>query len=436
VDLNGNGSLDHVTPNSVSYGFEEFTGINQPGFFDPTGNGVYQQSIDASQLPEGMHYVHARAFRHRNPNTTAGGDPSTAGDGGPAVFTDFRQGVYVDRLPPQSEVVSFDPFSQFQSQRDLVAHSVDGTADSMHIFLNLPAARTDAEILAAVNAGQGQAGRVDTNLFVYGFNLVPSGNNVVTLVTFEITGNYSIQRLPGLFVTTERGLGIGDLDFDNQYTPFDMGPGIGSFEDVLNSLNAKFNPAADTNADGRVDTRDLFDLKNYLVPAGASQATLDALRQVVIRRGDLNDSGVTDVADIDWLQANRGPATDWELDLNVDGVVNDTDLGLLLEEVFGTLAGDANLDGVVDGQDFVAWNTHKFTAGNGWSSGDFNGDNVVDGSDFVIWNSHKFQSGSGGNPYNYQPPTAAVPEPASSVGCWLLFTLMYRGWRRHVTKGA
>lgn len=423
VDLNGNGMIDHVTPNTVSYGFEEFTEVNQPGFFEPSGSGLFQQTIDASALSEGMHYVTARSFRHRDPNTITGGDPTTAGDGGPAVFTDFRQAVYVDRLPPESEVFSFDSFSSFQVQRDLVARSVDGTADSMHIFLNMPAARTEAEILNMVNAGQGRAGQLDTDLFVYGFNLVPSGNNVAVLVTFEITGNYSIQRIPGLFVTTERGLGIGDINFDNQYSAADIGPGPSSFEDVLYSQNTKFNPAADANADGRVDTRDLFDLKNFLVPAGANQSTLDALRAAVIRRGDLNQSGGTDAADIDWLQANRGVASDWRLDLNVDGVVDDLDLDLLIEEVFGTLPGDANLDGVVDGQDFVAWNSNKFTSGNGWTDGDFNGDNVVDGNDFLIWNSQKFQSGSGGNPYNYEPPIS-VPEPGCMAGVSLLIGFM------------
>ncbi len=414
VDLNGNNLIDHVTPNSVTYGFEEFTDTNQPGFFDPSGNGVFEQIIDATNLSEGMHFVTARAFRHRDPNTTTGGDPTTAGDGGPAVFTDIREAVYVDRLPPESEVFSFESFSTFEVQRDLVVRSVDGTADSMHIFLNLPAARTDAEILNQVNSGQGAAGQLDTDFFVYGYNLVPSGNNVAVLVTFEITGNYNIQRIPGLFVQTERGLGIGDVNFDNQFTPADMGPGISSFEDVLLSQNTKFNPAADANADGRVDTLDLFLLKNFLVPNGASQATLDALRSVVLRRGDLNGSGVTNADDVDWLRANQGMATNWLLDLNVDGIVDDADLSLLIEEVFGTLLGDANLDGVVDGQDFIVWNDHKFTTGNGWADGDFNGDSIVDGIDFTIWNMNKFQSGSGGNPYNYQP-TQAVPEPISGL---------------------
>ncbi len=54
------------------------------------------------------------------------------------------------------------------------------------------------------------------------------------------------------------------------------------------------------------------------------------------------------------------------------------------------LNGDANLDDVVDGQDFIVWNTHKFQSGKHWFDGDFNLDTVTDGQDFIIWNQNKF----------------------------------------------
>jgi hypothetical protein len=54
--------------------------------------------------------------------------------------------------------------------------------------------------------------------------------------------------------------------------------------------------------------------------------------------------------------------------------------------------GDANLDGTVDGQDFIEWNIHKFTNVAAWCSGDFNADGTVDGQDFILWNSNKFMS--------------------------------------------
>jgi hypothetical protein len=69
--------------------------------------------------------------------------------------------------------------------------------------------------------------------------------------------------------------------------------------------------------------------------------------------------------------------------------------------------GDANLDAVVDGLDFIEWNNNKFTNTAAWSAGDFNVDGIVDGLDFIEWNNNKFTSAD----------QVAVPEPAS---LWLL----------------
>lgn len=74
--------------------------------------------------------------------------------------------------------------------------------------------------------------------------------------------------------------------------------------------------------------------------------------------------------------------------------------------------GDANLDGLVDGLDFIQWNVHKFTSVAAWCSGDFNADGLVDGLDFVLWNANKFTSADG--PF-------AVPEP---VSCPFVFAIL------------
>jgi hypothetical protein len=70
------------------------------------------------------------------------------------------------------------------------------------------------------------------------------------------------------------------------------------------------------------------------------------------------------------------------------------------------LVGDANLDGVVDGQDFIEWNSHKFNNDTAWCNGNFNGDGVVDGQDFIEWNSRKFMSSDS---------SSAVPEPSVAL---------------------
>ena len=76
------------------------------------------------------------------------------------------------------------------------------------------------------------------------------------------------------------------------------------------------------------------------------------------------------------------------------------------------LVADANLDGFVDGTDFIEWNANKFSASGKWSLADFDADGFTDGEDFILWNANKFQSADG---------ISAVPEPSS---IWLLVGLV------------
>ncbi len=119
--------------------------------------------------------------------------------------------------------------------------------------------------------------------------------------------------------------------------------------------------------------------------------------------GDFNDDGLWSHIDIDSLVAKIVDATDDPLfDLTGDGLVNVADRDAWLSEAGAInlgpgrvyLIGDANLDSVVDGQDFIVWNVHKFLANQHWSGGDFTADGVTDGQDFIAWNNNKFMSSS------------------------------------------
>jgi lysophospholipase L1-like esterase len=59
----------------------------------------------------------------------------------------------------------------------------------------------------------------------------------------------------------------------------------------------------------------------------------------------------------------------------------------VLNAVLDQHRGDANLDGVVDGLDYVAWSDRFGQPGN-WSQGDFNHDGFVDGLDYTAWADH------------------------------------------------
>jgi hypothetical protein len=441
MDLNNIAGIDNPTPGDVAYGFENFTDTSVPGYiYDSganigTGTGNYSQTVDATQLSEGRHYLTVRAFRHR--------DGGTGGDGGPAVFTEFKQAIYIDRLPPEAEFVSFEPFATDPGtleNRDLIVKSVDKTADNMHIFFDLPEGLTDSQVISMALGGQQDAGQYDVDSWIYGFFGVTTGNHVATVVTFEPTfdGTHGInvQRFPGLFTDTGVGAGFGDLDADNLFEVADIeGLTNGSFEDVLYSQNADFNAAADLDGDGDVDNLDLFALGSSLVASGASQAVLDTYDEVLLRRGDVNHDGMTNAGDVAALHA-AFDSSNWLEDLNADGVVSILDVQSLISDIVRTVNGDFDLDRDVDGADFLAWQIGAGTTVAGfYSQGDADLNQAINQVDLAIW-----EGVYGTQGVAVQASAAAsVPEPhtlvlllASMAG----FTAVRHRWSRCLLMGA
>jgi alpha-amylase len=321
VVLNGHSAVDFVDPtNPANYGFEQFTTSNNPGYFSVDGNGSYSQTIDTTKLTDGYHYIDVRVYRHS--------DSSNA----PAIYTDYKDTIYVDLHKPVSTINSFAPTTAGVAQnRQLVVKSADGTANSIHAYLDLPAATTDAQILNMVNQGQGAAGQIDANLWAYGFNGIQSGNHVVTIVSYRPTGTYNIQRIPGQYFATSIGAGLGDLNFDGQITSGDLANTAGCFEQILYSQNAQFNPAADINGDGKINTYDLLGLQSILMADGVSQSILDTYTGVLDRRFDFNHDGSVNHADFQLLLQNLG-AHNWLYNLTDSGAVSRQDGALFLTE--------------------------------------------------------------------------------------------------------
>ncbi|MEL7240049.1 MAG: hypothetical protein AAGK78_14425, partial [Planctomycetota bacterium] len=282
LDVNNSGNVDFVTPGTVQYGFETFTGKASP--LATGGDGEFVQTVDTAALPEGVNFVEVRAFRQRN-------------DGGPAVFTPFKKAIYVDRLAPESEVAEVRPLGpDADDVQQFRVRSVDATANSAHTFLDLGADLSDAEVLALVN-GSNRAGQIDRDLFAYGYGDLQAGNHALTVVLFEPTGNVSVRRFGGLANGVGSGAGLGDIDGDGAFTTGDV-VGLGSFEQFLYSQNRQFNAAADLDGDGRIDSPDLFGLEDLYRAAGATAAA-DEARAAELRRGNLNSTGGTDALDID-----------------------------------------------------------------------------------------------------------------------------------------
>lgn len=299
LDLNNSGAVDNISSNFANttvYGFENFSTTNLPGYNQASGNGTYVQTIDASKLPEGYNYVTARAWRHQGATESE-------------VYSDFRKVIYVDRLKPQSTVTSTAQYGPADATRDLQITSTDSTANSVHVLLDLPANLNDAQVLALLNSGN-HATQIDRNLFSLINTGTTDGNHVLTVVSYEITGNLNVQRYAGQRIVTGLGLGFGDLNFDNTLAPADMT----TLETVLNSGNSQFNAAADVNGDGLVNTTDLTGLRSTIL--GGSTATQTEYQrvyngQLVVGAGwAVNASGNWSTLDRwDTVAPNRSAAT-------------------------------------------------------------------------------------------------------------------------------
>lgn len=261
IDANGNGVVDFVTSTgtagSISYGFENFLTKSSP--LIGGGDGQFIQTINTADLPEGYNFIEVRAFRQRGINE-------------PAVYSSFRKTIYVDRLLPVSGISEFTPIGNSDSTSwRASARSLDLTADNIHVFLNLPAATTESQIIASLS-GASQGNGIDRDLWTRDFTNVGSGNHVLTVVTFEMTGTYSVLRFPGMFADTTLGLGLGDVNFDGILSKSD----ILRFEELIDSRNTLFNAAADINADGLLNFTDVLLLGDVLVDANAPESVLAA----------------------------------------------------------------------------------------------------------------------------------------------------------------
>ena len=71
---------------------------------------------------------------------------------------------------------------------------------------------------------------------------------------------------------------------------------------------------------------------------------------------------------------------------------------------YSATAGDANLDGCVDGLDYVVWSNNYKLSDQWWEEGDFTGEGYVDGLDYVAW-SNNYKAGCPGQ----------VPGPSSAL---------------------
>ena len=122
--------------------------------------------------------------------------------------------------------------------------------------------------------------------------------------------------------------------------------------------------------------------------------------------GDFNQDCILTAVDIDLLSSevlagNHSAA----FDLNEDQLVNEQDRQIWVEDLVGTLFGDADLDGSIQFSDFLALSAN-FSQQGGWAEGDFNGSGDIQFADFLVLSANFGKSATA---------VAAVPEPSAAM---------------------
>jgi hypothetical protein len=240
VDLNGNGYVDVTDSSEVSYGFEEFLTEADPleyggQFIGGQWKGVYRQTVDATQLSEGRHYLTVIAFR-----TRPGGSPS--------ILETWRDVLYIDRTPAAIEKLApADGEIITSSAYDFQVRSIDGTVSALHMFLDYP---PDTDFVTLAQNGQGRMDQDDRYSFSKILTGIESGYHRIDFVVFEESGRAAVISFTGVRAIINGEDGLGDLNDDGVVNNFDVKP----FASVRNA--GGFDPRADINGDGLVDSLD------------------------------------------------------------------------------------------------------------------------------------------------------------------------------------
>ena len=234
ADYNGNGSVDY--PTGFQAGAEGFLTQSSPLYGG--GSGLYRQTINATQLAEGYHYISVWAYRHRT-----SGDP---------IFKDFRKVIYIDRLPPQTELLTPTQSGSgdiTSSNFQVLVEAGDATVTAVHVFFDQHA---NSPFITWAQAGQGAMTR-DGMTFSTTVRGAINGNHRLDIVAFDERGSATVTHYVGI---NANGLslwgGLGDVNNDLSINGKDVATFLQKAVD-----QTSFHPAADFNADGLNDTADI-----------------------------------------------------------------------------------------------------------------------------------------------------------------------------------
>lgn len=174
----------------------------------------------------------------------------------------------------------------------------------------------------------------------------------------------STSPVPGLATRTAGYLAVDDADLDPA-----VGTGTGNFFGTLLSTGEPYS-AGDSRAD-------------VTGPAGVADGVIDALEIMYLQSPPPPPPapGAPDLA-----SPLATPLPDPRLDLNEDGSVDLADVHVLLFDILDAADGDANLNGLIDPDDYLLLDRGYalVLATPGWHDGDFNLDGSLTPADYLL----------------------------------------------------
>ncbi|MEM1167296.1 MAG: hypothetical protein AAGI30_13515 [Planctomycetota bacterium] len=237
VDLNGNGFVDIGAGAGDVSGYEDFTETVQPIFGTANETGLYEQTITTADLPEGMNYLSAVAFRHRD----------AAED---ILFGEWRESIYVDVLPPQLQISA--PLATCgDTSAILVLENPDFTADELHVYVNLDPGITDPPVSAVTRATA-----IDFGRFQKDVSGLVSGTNEIAVLAIERFDGVEVSRRLARFDLTI-GDGFGDADSNTVINTEDLYGTLAAINDFLSMGFGAYRCELDFNGDGLLTDDDL-----------------------------------------------------------------------------------------------------------------------------------------------------------------------------------
>ncbi|HEY1922378.1 MAG TPA: PEP-CTERM sorting domain-containing protein, partial [Tepidisphaeraceae bacterium] len=253
----------------------------------------------------------------------------------------------------------------------------------------------------------------------------PSGISPGVAMVDASMQNINSYEIPVLSLKTANNLNLGAVTVSQNFMPMPVisaaqmdgitGPGSLTIGDGVTStiLLLQSNSGQSSESSLNILSGSTLDITNnsFIINYGSGPDPIATIAGY-IESGYAN--GAWDGPGINSFTASSTPGSGIAYADGADNIVPGLSSGQI--EIMYTLNGDANLDGVVSGDDFTTLVANLGKSVSGWDKGDFNYDGVVNGEDFTFIVSNLGKAANGADITIPATDLAAIDAFASANG--------------------